>query len=202
VGRDRLLVRLPGHSAEEAARAALAAPGVAGYAVGPDLLAGPGAPTVGAIARVGPVAVLWATHGDERGVAAACEGFASYGASWVAVHAASGREVMSAALEAVAGGDTEVVAWTLDGALDDARVAGLGLGRSRGRVVSRLSAAARDAGVRVVACALVDLGVVAQVAPGMARMAVGTRDASAAGEALERGADLVVVSAAVAESIG
>jgi orotidine-5'-phosphate decarboxylase len=194
VERERLLVRLPGRSAEEAARAAQAAPGVGGYAVGPDLLAGPGAAAVGALSRIGSVAVLWAAHGDAGDVAAVCDGLAGYGARWVAVHASAGREAMAAGVAALAPTDTEVVAWTLDGGLDDSRVVGLGLGRSRGRVVSRLAAAAGEAGVTAIACTISDLGVVAQVAPGMTRIAIGATEPGDAGEALERGADLVVVS--------
>jgi orotidine-5'-phosphate decarboxylase len=193
VERGRLLVRLPGRSAEEAARAAQATTGVAGYAVGPDLLAGPGAAAVGALSRIGSIAVLWAAHGDAGDVAAVCASLAGYGARWVAVHASAGEEAMAAGVEAVAATDTEVVAWTLDAGLDDSQVTGLGVGRSRGRVVSRLAASAGRAGAGAIACAVGDLGVVAQVAPDLTRIAIGAVEP---GDALERGADFVVVSAA------
>lgn len=190
---ERLLMRLPGRSAEEAVRAASSAPGAAGFAVGVDLLAGPGAAAVGALSRLGRVLVLWAIHGSASDVAAAVARLAGFGPSWIAVHAVSGEEALGAAVEAARGSSAEIVAATLDPAVDDARATALGLGASRGRMVSRLAARARDAGASGVLCALGDVVVVEQAAPGLGRIVVGVESPTEATAALERGAELVVV---------
>jgi orotidine-5'-phosphate decarboxylase len=194
----RLLARLPGRSAEEAVRAAKAtAAGVGGFAVGVDLLAGPGAPLLGAIARIGPVASLWAVHGDGDDVASACARLAEFGATWIAIAASSGSNALAAGVAATSGTAARVAAYTVEPDLDDAAVASLGLGRSRGAAVSRAAKAAHQAGVTTILCATRDLGVVAQVAESAETIVVGARAPGEVEEALDRGATFVVVPLAM-----
>lgn len=193
----RLLVRLSGGSAADAARVARATTGVGGFSVGVDLLSGPGAPVVGAIARIGPVASLWAVHGDPEEVASACTRLAEFGARWVAVAASSGIDALAAGVASTSGTEAEIAAWTVEPGLDDATVAALGMGRSRGSAVSRAAKAARRAGVKTIVCGVRDLGVVAQVAQGVETIVVGAVSHSDVVEALDRGATFVVVPAAM-----
>lgn len=167
--------------------------GVGGFAVGAGLIAGPGAPVVAAVSRFGPVLVLWGLDGAVEEVAEGAFRLAGYGARWVGVQASAGREAMAAAAEALGPTPAEVVAVTLRPGLDDAAVASLGIGRSRGRAVSRLTSAAVECGARGILCALGDLGVVAQVAPESERFAAGVATAEEARSAMQRGASYVVV---------
>jgi orotidine-5'-phosphate decarboxylase len=161
----------------------------------PALLAGPGPAVVAALSAVTPVIVLAGLHGDPEDAAVAARRLFDYGASWVTVQAVDGIAVMRAVADAVGGGLTMAV--TLRPGLDDAAVAASRLGESRGRVVSRLAAAAGAAGVGAVICTVADLGVVHQVAPGMERVAWGAGTPAEAAQATTRGASGVILDAAV-----
>jgi hypothetical protein len=199
---DRMLVRLVDRSAEEAVRTARQADGVAGFVVGPALIAGPGPATVAAVSRIGPVLVLWGVHGDRREVVGAARRLAEYGARWVAVQAALDGDTLVAVADALHAVGAVPVAIALDADVDDARVASLGLGRSRGRTVSRLAAAGAAAGFVGMLCTAGDLGVIAQAAPSMHRIVDGAGSSDAVGAALEGGATYVIVSAEVAAGLG
>lgn len=190
---DRALVRLADGTAEEAARSAALQSGAAGFVVGPGLIAGPGPATIAAVSRYGPVLVSWGLHGTRRDVSTAGMRLAEYGARWVAVLAALDDGAAASTVAALRASGVEPVATTLDPALDDARVASLGIGRSRGRAVSRLATAAAAAGFTTVLCSTVDLGVVAQAAPALECIVEGVASLDRAEEAFDRGAAYVIV---------
>jgi orotidine-5'-phosphate decarboxylase len=198
VGDGRLVALLTARNAGDAVREAeKIGRGVDGFAVGADLLLGPGPGVVGALARIGEVTTVFAIHGTVDTVGRAAGRLAEYGARRIAVHALVEEGAMEAAVQAVAGWGATVVAASLDSGVDDARAARLGLGGSRGAVVSRLAKRASDAGVSGVLTTLSDLGVVAQAAPGLERVGIGISSSAEVDEARLRGADLIVVSPAL-----
>ncbi|HSM02663.1 MAG TPA: hypothetical protein VK960_09545 [Acidimicrobiia bacterium] len=181
---------LPGRGAEEAVRVATALDGAAGFAVGQDLLAGPGPAVVAALADLGEVLVLAGLQGDPGRAASAARRYAGYGAGWVSAQASDGAAV----IEAVASAGVAVVAATVRHGIDDAEAARIG-GRSRGRAVSRLAEIAAAGGAAGILCDLSDLGVVSQVAPGLERF-VWVDTPREAVEAAGRGAERIMVDAA------
>jgi len=186
---------VPARNAEEAVRIAAVCSGRCGVVITPALLAGPGPAVVAALSAVTPVIVLAGLHGDPEDAAVAARRLVDYGASWVTVQAVDGIAVMRAVVDAVGGGRTMAV--TLRPGLDDAAVAASRLGESRGRVVSRLAAAAGSAGVGAMICTISDLGVVHQVASGVERVAWGAGTPAEAADATARGAAGVILDAAV-----
>jgi orotidine-5'-phosphate decarboxylase len=193
----RILATLPGRSAEEAVRTAERLGEVAGFVVGPELLAGPGPALVSGLGRFGPVLVLAGLQGPAGVAGAAARRFADYGAQWVSVMAIDGPETV----QAVARSGVIAVAVTLRRGQGDAEVASLRLGPSRGRTVSRLAEVAVEAGAGGVLCDLPDLGVVAQVAPEVERFAWidGVADGR---EAARRGAAYLIVEAGMVDAVG
>jgi orotidine-5'-phosphate decarboxylase len=183
-----LLAVVAERSAEAAVRAAAATGGVGGFAVGAEMLAGPGPAIVSALAGLGPVMVLAGLHGDSTSAAAAASRLVDYGASWVTVQAKDGPDLVAA----VAATGVRVVAVTLRPGQGDAEVAALRLGQSRGKTVSRLAEIAAGAGAQGILCDFPDLGVVAQVAPAADRF-VGVSNAEEASQAVDRGATHLIV---------
>jgi len=184
-----ILALLPGRSAEQAVRAAAALEGGPGLVVGADLLAGPGPAVVAALADLGEVLVMAGLHGDPAQAASAARRYAGYGATWVSVQAADGPAIV----EAVSATPIGAVAATVRHRLGDAEAASIG-GRSRGRAVSRLAEVAAAGGAVGILCDLPDLGVIAQVAPGLVRF-VWADTPDEAVEATRRGAERVIVDA-------
>lgn len=206
-----LLIALDLRRGEEAVRLARALAGrVAGFKVGLGLLYGPGPGLVGALARLGPVFADAKLHDIPSQVQAAARRLGEYGARWVTAHASGGVEMLQAAaagLSAGAGGrKCGVLAVTVLTSLDEAASSAL-FGRTPGELTSRLARRAAEAGVEGVVCSPKELGVVAEVAPGLLRVAPGIRPAGMEShdqrrtatpqEALARGADLLVVGRAV-----
>jgi orotidine-5'-phosphate decarboxylase len=202
-----LLVALDLRSAEEAVRLArLLAGKVAGFKVGRGLLHGPGPGLVGALARLGPVMADAKLHDIPSQVQAAARRLGEYGARWVTAHASGGVEMLQAAaagLAAGAGGrEIGVLAVTVLTSIDEAASSAL-FGRTPGELTARLARRAAEAGVEGVVCSPKELGVVAEVAPGLLRVTPGIRPAGAAAhdqrrtatpaEAMARGANLLVV---------
>ena len=205
-----ILVALDLRSAEEAVRlAGRLAPHVGGFKVGLGLLHGPGPGMVGAVARIGPVMADAKLHDIPSQVHAAARRLGEYGARWVTAHASGGVEMLEAAgagLAAGSAGEAGVVAVTVLTSIDVPAAASL-FGRKPGQMVSRLARLAAEAGVEGIVCSPKELGVVAEVAPGRLRVAPGIRPVGVdAGdqrriatpeEAIERGADLLVIGRAI-----
>jgi len=205
-----ILVALDVDTAEDAVRIARElAPHVAGFAVGPGLIHGPGPGVVGAVARLGPVFADAKLHDIPGRVEAAARRLAEYGARWVSVHASGGSAMLAAAgagLEAGARGDSAgLLAVTVLTSLDASRTAAA-FGRSPGELVARLARLAAEEGADGIVCAPKELGVVAEVAPGLLRVTPGIRVGGSGDEgprtatpadALRRGADLLVIGAPI-----
>jgi orotidine-5'-phosphate decarboxylase len=185
-------VRLSGRTAEEAFLAAREIGGAAGFAIDVDLVAGIGPALVSALDELGPVMVLGGLSGPPPLVAAAAGRLARLGASWVTVSALAGATAVAAAVEAVAGTGCGIAAATLSVGLDATEVTSL-TGTSRGRLVSRLAAAAAGAGATGIVGSLADLGVIAQVAPGTIGIVDAGPEAAEWAEASRRGAGVVVL---------
>jgi len=187
-----ILALLPGRSAEDAVRSAIAV-GTSGFAVGQDLLAGPGPAVISGLN--GDVLVLAGLHGAAAAAAAAARRLRGYGATWVTVQAIDGPGLV----EAIAATGVGVVASTMRHGQDDAEAAKVA-GRTRGKVVSRLAGVAVAAGAGGVLCDLSDLGVVADVAPGASRF-VWVDTPEEAVEAAGRGASYLIVDAAAVPAV-
>jgi len=203
----RIIVALDLRTAEEAVRLARAlADVVAGFKVGLGLLYGPGPGLVGALARIGPVLADAKLHDIPSQVQAAARRLGEYGARWVTAHASGGVDMLRAAtdglLAGAGGGQAGVLAVTVLTSIDASAASAL-FGRTPGQLTSGLAKKAAEAGVEGVVCSPKELGVVADVAPGLLRVTPGIRPEGSAAddqrrtatpaEARARGADLLVV---------
>ena len=204
-----VLVALDVPTAAEAVRLAKAVrPHVAGVKVGLELLMGPGSAIVAALTDDGlDVFVDAKLHDIPTTVGRAARQLGRVGARWLTVHTGGGREQLVAAVEGLAegaGGRTAgVLAVTVLTSFDDATLAEVGVQGTVGRQASRLSKLAAATGCEGVICAVKELGVVAEVAPGLRRVTPGIRPAgddaddqkrvATPAEAIRRGADLLVI---------
>ena len=203
----RIIVALDLPTAEEAVRLAGAlADCVAGFKVGLGLLHGAGPGLVGVLARLGPVLADAKLHDIPTQVQAAAQRLGEYGARWVTAHASGGPDMLQAAVRGLSAGagdrEAGVLAVTVLTSIDGAGATAL-FGRSPGELTSRLAKSAARTGVEGVVCSPKELGVVADVAPGLRRVTPGIRPAGSAAddqrrtatpaEAVARGADLLVV---------
>ena len=187
-----IYVRLSGGSAEEAFGSARAVGADAGFAVDDDLVTGVGPAIVSALDELGPVFVAAVVSGSPVIVGATLARISRFGATWVTVAASAGSEAVGAAVAAVAGTGCRVAVHTIPVGLDEAAVGSLA-GSTRGRLVSRLATVAAAAGAAAVVCAVPDIGVVAQVAPGLVRIVDAGADPDGWREASRRGAEVLVL---------
>jgi len=202
-----IIVALDVPSATEAVALAQAvAPYVGGFKVGLALLHGPGPGVIGALARIGPVMVDAKLHDIPTQAAAAAFRLGEYGARWVTAHASGGSEMLEAAVAGLADGSSGtagILGETVLTSLDAAALASTGLGERPGKLVARFAKLSAAAGAEGVVCATKELGDVAQVAAGLVRVTSGIRPdgsldddqrrVATPEEALQRGADLLVV---------
>lgn len=201
-----IIVSLDVATAAEAVRIARLVEGrVAGYKVGLGLLHGPGPGVIGAVSRIGPVLADAQLNDIPSQCERAARRLAEYGARWVSAHASGGREMLEAVRAGVdAGARTEsrgVLAVTVLTSLDPSVAASV-FGKSPGQMVARFSRIASDAGAEGIVCSTKELGVVADVAPGLVRVTPGIRlrrreddqrRVATPAEAIERGADFLVI---------
>ena len=207
--RNPILVALDVSTAEEAVRLAKAlAPHVGGFKVGLELLMGPGGAVVAALAGIGkPVFADAKLHDIPTTVGRAARQLGRLGARWVTVHAAGGSRMLEAARagleEGAAGRPSGLLAVTVLTSMEHADLGETGVGDSPGRQTARLARLAAAAGCEGLVCSPAELGVVAQVAPGLLKVTPGVRPTGSAShdqrrtatpsEALERGADYLVI---------
>ena len=136
-----------------------------------------------------------------------------YGARWVTVHASGGQAMMEAANEGLAkgaSGKAGILAVTVLTSLGPDDLERFTPGTSPGKLVSRLAKLAAAAEVEGIVCGVPELGVVAEVAPGLARVTPGIRPATVdqgdqrrsatPAEAAGRGADFLVIGRAITGS--
>jgi orotidine-5'-phosphate decarboxylase len=204
-----ILVALDVNTAEEAVRlAGILSPHVGGFKVGLELLMGPGPGVVAALAALGkPVFADAKLHDIPTTVARAARQLARLGARWVTVHAAGGSRMLDAALEGLnegAGGrPTGLLGVTVLTSISTDDLAELGVSSSPGRHTARLAKLAAAAGCEGVVCSPEELGVIAQVAPGLLRVTPGIRPScidpndqrrtATPTAAIRRGADYLVI---------
>ncbi len=203
-----IIVALDTRTASDAvALAERVAPHVGAFKVGLRLLLGAGPGTVAAIAGLGlPVFADAKLHDIPTQVEAAARRLGEYGARWVTAHVAGGRAMLEAAvagLGAATGGTGGVLGVTVMTSLSAADLAAAGISASPGKLTSRMSRLAEAAGAEGVICSPQELGVVADVAPGLLKVTPGIRPADAAAddqervatpaEAIARGADWLVI---------
>ncbi len=175
-----VLVALDTQTAEEAVRLAKAvAVEVGGFKVGLRLLLGPGPATVAAVADLGkPVFADAKLHDIPSQVEAAARRLGEFGARWVSAHAAGGQAMLEAAEVGLsAAGDGRVLAVTVMTSLTEADLVAGGMGGTPGKLSAKMSKLAARAGCEGVICSPRELGVVADVAPGLLRVTPGIRPA-------------------------
>lgn len=207
--QNPILVALDVSTAEEAVRLATSlAPHVGGFKVGLELLMGPGPTVVAALARLEkPVFADAKLHDIPTTVYRAARQLGGLGARWVTAHAGGGRRMLEAAragLEEGSGGRASgVLAVTVPTSLTGEELTETGVASSPGRQTARLAKLAAATGCEGVICSPNELGVIAQVAPGLLRVTPGIRPPGSSQddqrrtatptEALQRGADYLVI---------
>ena len=206
--RPPVLVALDLPTAEEAVRmAARVRDHVAGFKVGLGLLHGPGPGTITALAELGlPVFADAKLHDIPSQVGRAARQLGSVGARWVTAHAGGGAGMLEAAVAGLSEGSAGtggILGVTVLTSIDEADLAAIGVARTPGRLVSRMARVVDAAGCEGVVCSPLELGVVADVAPGLVKVTPGIRpEGSEAGdqartatpsEAIRRGASYLVV---------
>jgi len=182
------------------------APHVGGFKVGLGLLFGPGPATVAALAEVGkPVFADAKLHDIPSQVEQAARRLAALGARWITAHASGGTEMLEAAVRGAGSASTGsgVLAVTVLTSLADADVERFAPGTTAGKLTSRLARLADTAACEGVICSPQELGVIAQVAPGLTKVTPGIRPAGSdhgdqkrtmtPAEATARGADYLVI---------
>ena len=204
-----IIVALDLPTAEEAVRLAKSvAEFVAGFKVGLELLMGPGPGLIGVIDQLGkPVFVDAKLHDIPNTVARAARQLGQAGARWVTAHAAGGLEMLEAATDGLSSGargrPAGVLALTLLTSLNDAMLAHSGVPVTAGKLTSKRSKLAAEAGVEGVVCSVKELGVVNEVAPDLLKVTPGIRlegqdsgdqqRVASPAEAIRRGSDMLVI---------
>ena len=204
-----IIVALDLPTAEEAVRLAKSvAEFVAGFKVGLELLMGPGPGLIGVIDQLGkPVFVDAKLHDIPNTVARAARQLGQAGARWVTAHAAGGLEMLEAATDGLSSGargrPAGVLAITVLTSLNDAMLAHSGVPVTAGKLTSKRSKLAAEAGVEGVVCSVKELGVVNEVAPDLLNVTPGIRlegqdsgdqqRVASPAEAIRRGSDMLVI---------
>lgn len=202
-----ILVALDLPSAEAAVRMAQSlVPHVGGFKVGLELMMGPGAAVVAAVAELGkPVFADAKLHDIPNTVHQAARQLGRLGARWVSVHGAGGPTMLRAACEGLSATNLEggILAITVLTSMTPGDLAKVGIEQSAGRQVSRITKLAAECGAEGVVCSVKELGDVAQVAPNLIRVTPGIRPVGTSPddqartatpeEALRRKADYLVI---------
>lgn len=208
-----VLLALDVPTAEEAVRLAEDVRAyVGGFKVGLGLLMGPGPGVIGALEPLSlPVLADAKLHDIPSTVETAARRLGELGARWVTVHATGGREMLVRAVsglrEGSAGRASGVLAVTVLTSLNDAALAEAGWPGGAARLTARTARLAARSGCEGVICSPRELTIVRDVAPGLLRVTPGIRLPEAERhdqervatpqEALEYGADLIVVGRAI-----
>lgn len=208
VTENRIIAALDLPTAEDAVRLATrVAPHVGAFKVGLGLLHGTGPGIVAALVDLGkPVFVDAKLHDIPTQVEAAARRLGRLGVRWVTAHVSGGETMLRAAVEALgetSSGHAGILGVTVLTSLDQDSLVALGIGNSPGKLVSKMSALAAEAGVEGAVCSPQELGVVATVAPRLLRVTPGVRPTGSAigdqrrvmtpQDAIARGADWLVI---------
>ncbi len=205
---NRTIVALDLASAEEAVRLAKKVePHVGAFKVGLGLLHGAGPGIAAALVDLGkPVFADAKLHDIPTQVAGAARSLGRLGVRWVTAHVAGGEPMLRAAGEALgesSGGYAGILGVTVLTSLDQDDLGAVGIGSSPGKLVSKMSRLAAEAGCEGVVCSPQELTVVGSVAPGLLRVTPGVRPhgheagdqrrVMTPAEAVGRGADWLVI---------
>lgn len=183
---------------------------VGGFKVGLELLMSQGPEAIARIAELGlPVLADAKLHDIPNTAAAAARAIAGHGARWVTAHAHGGRVMMEGVADALGDGAGLLAVTVLTSIAGD-DFPGLGIEGGVESQVARLSALAAASGAEGVVCAVAEVGVVKKVSRDLLAVTPGIRidrsrphdqrRVATPGEALEAGADLIVVGRAVTEA--
>ncbi len=205
---NRMIVALDLGSAEEAVRLAKKVePHVGAFKVGLGLLHGAGPGIAAALVDLGkPVFADAKLHDIPTQVAAAARSLGRLGVRWVTAHVSGGDAMLRAAGEALgesSNGYAGILGVTVLTSLDQDELGAVGIGSSPGKLVSKMSRLAAEAGCEGVVCSPQELTVVGSVAPDLLRVTPGVRPPGheqgdqrrvmTPVEAIARGADWLVV---------
>ena len=208
VNENPIIVALDLASAEEAVRLAKrVAPHVGAFKVGLGLLHGAGPGVATALVDLGkPVFADAKLHDIPTQVGAAASRLGRLGVRWVTAHVSGGEAMLQAAVEGLgesSGGTAGILGVTVLTSLDQSDLTALGMANTPGKMVSKMSRLAGDAGCEGVVCAPQELTVVSSVAPELTKVTPGVRPAGTEtadqrrvmtpAEAVARGADWLVV---------
>ena len=210
-----IIVALDLPTAEQAVAMALeVAPFVGAFKIGLGLLHGPGPATIDALVRLDkPVFVDAKLHDIPSQVGAAAERLGKHGARWVTAHISGGIDMLQAAVEGLTAGASGAQAGILGvsvlTSLGKADLEWVGIQRSAGQLVGKMSKVAAIAGCEGVVCSPQELNVVAQAAPGLKRVTPGIRPqdlgddqtrTATPREAMERGASMIVIGRPITQA--
>ncbi len=182
-------------------------PSIGVFKVGLTTVAALGPGIVGDLSHRKPVFVDLKLHDIPAQVAGAVAAVGELGASYTTVHASGGRDMMRAALEA-APEHLVILAVTVLTSLDEGALDQIGMAGPVEKAVVRLAELAMEAGVRGLVCSPVEIAALRArfgppsaggpmlVVPGIRARGEGPQDQRrtlSAREAIEAGADLIVV---------
>jgi orotidine-5'-phosphate decarboxylase len=180
---------------------------VAGFKIGLGLLHGPGPLLISALVSLGrPVFADAKLHDIPSQVEVAARRLGEHGARWVTAHVGGGQGMLEAAVQGLQAGagaaPAGILGVTVLTSLDEASLARVGINRTPGKLVSRMARVADASGCEGVVSSPKELTIVADVAPNLLRVTPGIRPVDrdddqartmTPAEAVERGADLLVV---------
>jgi orotidine-5'-phosphate decarboxylase len=208
-----IIVALDRPTAEDAVRVAKAvAPYVGGFKIGLGLLSGPGPGTIDVLARLGlPIFADAKLHDIPSQVERAANRLADHGARWVTAHISGGEDMLAAAVAGLKHGAGSSAAGILGvsvlTSLDESDLQRVGIQRTPGQLVGKMSKVAAAAGCEGVVCSPEELNVVRQAAPGLLRVTPGIRPTqvdddqarvATPRDAMERGANMLVIGRPIA----
>ncbi|HET7847366.1 MAG TPA: orotidine-5'-phosphate decarboxylase [Acidimicrobiia bacterium] len=187
------------------------APHVGGFKVGLELLMGEGPDVIRAVGALGaPVFADAKLHDIPNTVGNAARQLGRAGARWVTVHGAGGLAMIEAAVEGLSegsGGEAGVLVVTVLTSLDEDGLRETGVGHGLASQVATLAKLAARAGAEGVVSSILEVGIVKEAAPSLKVVTPGIRAPDAdrddqrrigtLTEALDAGADLVVVGRAI-----
>lgn len=208
-----IIVALDRPTAEDATRVAKAvAPYVGGFKVGLGLLSGPGPGTIDTLARLGlPIFADAKLHDIPSQVERAANRLADHGARWVTAHIGGGQEMLEAAVsglkQGAGGAAAGILGVSVLTSLGEADLQRIGIQRTPGQLVGKMSKLAAATGCEGVVCSPAELNVVRQAAPGLLRVTPGIRPqpvdddqtrVSTPRAAIEGGASILVIGRPIA----
>lgn len=208
-----IIVALDRPTAEDAVRVAKeVAPYVGGFKIGLGLLHGPGPGTIDTLARLGrPVFADAKLNDIPSQVERAANRLADHGARWVTAHIGGGEAMLRAAvsgLQSGAGGSAVgILGVSVLTSLDQADLQRIGIQRTPGQLVGKMSKVAAATGCEGVVCSPAELNVVRQAAPGLLRVTPGIRPTTVDDdqarvatprEAIDGGATMLVIGRPIA----